>query len=180
MSDTDAAAAALAREDITEILSEAQLDKLRASFKESTMSSIATSILIAEYPESERYVNAIHDSLFGAGPDGTEPPLAGLSHKERETSLIVLMAAQRTTFELAIHIYWGMMNGLTQDEVAGLLMLCGVYAGIGAQTTGLQTMRQTLTGLKQAVIKAEQNPPEGDVDPLSVAPVLGSILAEFR
>ena len=181
MSSSKSAAGGLAREDITEILTEAQLDRLRGSFSESTMSNVATSILISEYPESERYVTAIHDSLFGAGPDGTEPPLAGLSHKERETSLIVLMAAQRTSFELAIHIYWGMMNGLTQDEVAGLLMLCGVYAGIGAQTTGLQVMRQTLSGLRTAVLNAEENPPQaGDEDPLSVVPVLGSILAEFR
>jgi len=180
MSDNHDATAGLAREDITEILSEDDLERLRASFDEATMSATASAVLIAEYPESQLYVTAIHDSLFGAGPDGTEPPLAGLSAKERETSLIVLMAAQRTTFELAIHIYWGLMQGLTQDEVAGLLMLCGVYAGIGSQTTGLQTMRQTLTGLKQAVLNDGDSPSKGDQDPLEVITVLGSIVAEFR
>ncbi len=179
MSDSSTKQAGIGSGDVTQLLSAERLERLRQSFCEATMSAAATGVLIRDYPASAMFVEAVHDSLYGTGEDGKGPPLAALAAREREAALIVLLGAQRTDFELGIHLYWGMMHGLDPDECAGLLMLTGIYSGIGAQTTGLKVMRKILTRLDEIVAQAEEQPPQAGEDPLAVSNLLGELLKAF-
>ena len=105
--------------------------------------------------------------------------LAGLTAKEREVGLIVLLASQRASMELAIHIYWGLMEGITTQEVAGLMMVTGVYAGIGKQTAGMKVMRSALNALQARVDATQKMTAEDAAKSLATVPVLYALVDAF-
>lgn len=188
MAGTKQRARAKAAKDVTDLLSPERMARLRKGFDEATMSALATDVLVRKYSESARIVYAIQDSLFGTGRDGNAPPLADLTDREREACLIVILASQRAKLQLAVHIYWGMMNSISPDEVAGLLMLTGVYTGLGRQTQALDVLRDTSTALDGIVAAAEEEAAKAGnageaaevyAEALAVEPVLYGLLAAF-
>jgi alkylhydroperoxidase/carboxymuconolactone decarboxylase family protein YurZ len=165
--------------EVASLLSSRALRALRSEYDREVMAATATAALVRDFPESEEYVTAIHDSLFGAEKGRRSRSLAGLTDKEREVGLIVLMASQRATMELAIHIYWGLMEGVRPHEIAGLLMLTGVYAGIGRQTAGMKVMRATLLALQARYDSTEDMSAEDTTKALSTVPVLYAMVDAF-
>ncbi len=159
-------------------LSDDALAAYRSLYDYEAIADAATAAIVKDLPESEAYVKAIHDSLFVPAPDAG-PSLSELSGREREIGLIVLLASQRTDLELSIHVYWGLMEDISTHEIAGLLMLTGVYAGIGLQTTGMKLLQRVLTFLQQRYdATADMTDAERDKR-LSTVPVLLALAATF-
>ncbi len=167
-------------DDVTKLVSRRAIRALRKGYDAGQMAAMATAVLVREFPASEAYVTAIHDSLFMPHGEGQAPLLDELSGRERETALIPLLASQRAEMELAVHVYWGLMEGLNPDEIAGLLMVSGVYAGIGTQTVGLKVMSRVLVPLQQRYLESREMSDEDAAAHLQVGPVLMAMLAEFR
>ncbi len=165
--------------EVAALLTRRAVRSLRGGYDREVMAATATAALVRDFPESEDYVTAIHDSLFGGGEGRRSRSLAGLTAKEREVGLIVLLASQRASMELAIHIYWGLMEGITTQEVAGLMMVTGVYAGIGKQTAGMKVMRSALNALQARVDATQKMTAEDAAKSLATVPVLYALVDAF-
>jgi alkylhydroperoxidase/carboxymuconolactone decarboxylase family protein YurZ len=160
------------------LLSDDALKAYRAVYDYKEIADAATGAIVTDLPESKAYVDAIHDSLFVPGPDAG-PSLSELSGREREIGLIVLLASQRAALELAIHIYWGLMEDISPHEIAGLMMLTGVYAGIGLQTTGMKLLQSVLTALQQRYEESLEMSEEDRDKHLATVPVLYALAGAF-
>jgi len=56
----------------------------------------------------------------------------GLDLKTRSTVVLSVTCALRHWDEFRLHLEGALNNGLTKDEIAEILMQCGVYAGVPA------------------------------------------------
>jgi 3-oxoadipate enol-lactonase/4-carboxymuconolactone decarboxylase len=55
---------------------------------------------------------------------------AGLTHRDRSIATIASLVAIGAEEELALHLRAGLRNGLTEDEIAEVLLHTAVYAGL--------------------------------------------------
>jgi hypothetical protein len=73
-----------------------------------------------------------------------------LPPKERERVIISLMTAHPTSsMFLAIHLYWGLMEGLSPTEIGWVQLLTGTYEGIDKYSNGIGVLSSTLTAMKK-------------------------------
>jgi len=70
-------------------------------------------------------------------------------HKERERVLIALLAATHAGYELAIHYYWGLMEGLEPSEITDILLLVYAYTGVDEYTSAIALFEKVLRALDQ-------------------------------
>lgn len=68
-----------------------------------------------------------------------------------------MLAGRQEALTLGVHIYWGLMEGMTSDEVAHTLVLAGAYQGVPVYATGLLVLEK-VTGLLKGLAA------EGQVD----------------
>lgn len=99
------------------------------------------------YPAGAAMMNALVDYFYVQGSPPVAPPTL-LSGKDRERSIISILASHSVSLQLAIHFYWGIGEGLTVAELAEHLALVGGYAGMDCYTGGLGALRTTLHALK--------------------------------
>lgn len=100
------------------------------------------------YPSGRELFNPLNQRFFDHTEDGHERRQhSSLGRDNIERTIITLFASQRNGPFLAIHMYWGLLEGLTVGEMAETLLLVGTYTGIGAYTQGLTVLSQTLTFL---------------------------------
>jgi hypothetical protein len=110
------------------LLTDDDLGALRAAYDPAAMAAGARGATVAPLPAAAPLVDAIIDTFYSAAPL--------LPAARREQTLIALMAsapapAGRT---FAIHLYWGLMEGLSLADLAATLLLVGAYAGIDRYT----------------------------------------------
>jgi 4-carboxymuconolactone decarboxylase len=55
---------------------------------------------------------------------------AGLTRKERSIVTLTVLAALQHESELAMHVKAALRNGLTEDQIAEVLLQVGLYAGV--------------------------------------------------
>jgi alkylhydroperoxidase/carboxymuconolactone decarboxylase family protein YurZ len=125
------------------------------------MTAIMTGTLPELHPGAGPYVEGIARALY---PTGTN--VAPLAPVDRERCVLALLAARGGRFTLAMHVYVGLMEGLAAEEVAHILLLAGVYAGIGAFADGLQVLVRALAALETLVAKG------GPLDAAAIVPAL--------
>lgn len=140
--------------DVTEILTAEELEALRADYDPKLLSDVATKALVDKFPASGLWVNTIQKILF-KDPENGGKPLLDLGGRERELCLITLMSAQHLGLELGIHVYWGMMEGLEPGQIAALMTLVGVYAGLSRFEAALSVMTKTMKALDGAAESGE-------------------------
>jgi 4-carboxymuconolactone decarboxylase len=68
-----------------------------------------------------------------------------LDRRTRSCVTIALLTALRAEGELALHIRAGRRNGLTDDEIAEVIMHTAGYAGIPAANAAMTVAKQVLT-----------------------------------
>ena len=129
---------------VTEILSPTALEALKAQYATAVMLEASRAAVAVPYPPTTGYVAWIIDNLY----DGKR-----IASKDRERTLIALLASQSTghSFMLAVHLYWGLMEGLSIAEIADTLALSGVYMGLPHYTAALGTLTGTLKILSDLV-----------------------------
>jgi len=98
--------------------------------------------------------------------------VAHVTAANRERCLVTLLAAHGNAFQLAVHVYVGLMEGITPEELADLVFLAGIYAGIARMTESLDTANATLEVLTR--VAADESRPPG------FAVVLGALRERFQ
>lgn len=138
-------------DDVRAILSPEALAALRSGFDPHLMGLVATAKAASSYTDSRGFIDGIGARYYVAGP-GADGPTSRVAPRDRERTLIgILAAGNRPAFALAVHFYWGLMEGLDVDDIADTLLLTGAYAGVDAFTNAAFTLGETLRLLATAV-----------------------------
>jgi alkylhydroperoxidase/carboxymuconolactone decarboxylase family protein YurZ len=175
---------------VDHILTPEQLDAFRRSYSNAWMNekayaSVAGSFLQAGPTEqlviatwtTPRWPDAPHLGPARLPPPGTPinavPSMpTELPPKERERVIIGLLTANPTSsMFLAIHVYWGLMEGLTPAEIGWVQLLTGAYEGIDKYSNGVGVLAQTLNAM--AALYAS------DPTKIGSAEVFGALAASF-
>jgi hypothetical protein len=148
--------------DLTTALPDAALAALRAQYSADFMLAASRAAVAAPHPASAPYVEAVIKGFY----DG-----ARMAPRERERVLVALLATQSVapSLLLAVHLYWGLMEGLAVTDLADTLGLSGVYTGLAHYTAGLKTLRITLDALAALATTAGAK-----LDPAAVVTALGT------
>lgn len=151
--------------DLRTHLTDASVTALVAAYNPKTMLDASRLAVALPFPPNEGYVEWIINNLY----DGER-----IASKDRERTLIALLASQTTgsSLLLAVHLYWGLMEGLSIAEIADTLALAGVYMGLPHYTAALDTLRDTLKTLREVTAK-----PGAALDAMSV---VGALRATFQ
>ncbi len=123
------------------VLPAPKLAKLRAAYKRGQITVLLKATLPRLYAHSKGYVDAIAAAFYDDLPeDGCAPEnRQTLTIQDRERCLIALLASRRQDFDLAVHVYVGLMEGITPGEIANIMLLAGMYTGIDSFARGIYT-----------------------------------------
>ncbi|MFL5347104.1 MAG: hypothetical protein ACJ8AT_20150 [Hyalangium sp.] len=158
---------------LTHILTPDEVQALVTGYAENraALANFAKKQASAElYPPGAALMNALVDTFYVQGSPPVAPPTI-LSGKDRERSIISILASHSASLPLAIHFYWGLGEGLTVAELAEHLVLVGGYAGMDCYTGGMGTLRTTLTALKGLF--------QDGIHPVDPITALGAIQSAF-
>jgi alkylhydroperoxidase/carboxymuconolactone decarboxylase family protein YurZ len=152
---------------VSHVLLPRDLDKLRTAYVEFDTADKEAGIpvgvkkllskkLPTVYDRAGEYVRAIADQFYGDLPPDDPPehariPRDALSVRDRERCLIGILAVRDAKYNLAVHIYLALMNEVSPEEVANILLLAGMYGGVSTLTDGLDVEVTTLKFLKALV-----------------------------
>lgn len=148
--------------DLSAALSPEALTALRAAYAAPFMLEASRRAVALPHPASAPYVEAVIKGFYDAS---RMPP------RDRERVLVALLASQSNapSLLLAVHLYWGLMEGLTVADLADTLGLSGVYTGLAHYTAGLKALRVTLDVLADLTSK-----PDAKLDASAVVAALGA------
>ncbi len=138
-----------------------QLQALRADYQPAMMKAATVAALGQRHPAGLPYVSGFVEHLF----DETH-----LDAANRERCLVAILAGQKNSMALAVHLYWALMEGLETQELAQILMLCGGYQGIDVYAGGLSVLEGTCVLLSKLAAA-------GTTD---TRQVLGGLVQTFR
>jgi alkylhydroperoxidase/carboxymuconolactone decarboxylase family protein YurZ len=125
--------------ELREILSDAGLQQLRAAYDPSVMRAAMLETIVRSYPPLDEWNRAIASTFYGE----TSP----ISARDRERCLIALLTQSGAELSLAIHVYWGLMEGMPVAEVAHTIGLAASYSGVPRLAFGLPLLERVLTRL---------------------------------
>lgn len=104
------------------------------------------------YPEKRSRNNFFGNKVRRAAARAQKAPAPlAMDNAARELILISVLGRQGNAYFLAIHIYWGLMEGLSVTAIANALLLTSWYEGISLWSAQSGTLRTTLDLLKQQV-----------------------------
>ena len=156
---------------IADILSLPKLKALREKYDRDEATALISSVLPATYEPSRAYGDAITEAFYGPLPDDKPSPnRRALSVQDRERCLIALLASRGVANTLAIHIYLALMEEISVEEIANVMMLAGMYTGVDRLSFALSTYVTTLKTLCALV---------DGLKPLEPRSVLPQIIAAF-
>lgn len=164
---------------VSSFLSEAQLNVLREAYKlredqpndlpagqrkEQLRDKVKDELLKA-YGPAEGYLNAVFATFFPDIPDSEKV----LQDDDRERCIVAILAARDADFNLALHMYMAMMEGVSPAEIAHILLLTGVYGGVGSFSDGINIEVAVLKLLGSLVVEGPRGVEVmGDIDPPSI------------
>lgn len=147
--------------DLTQLLGDRPLARLRQAYSPEVMRTAMLRAIGEGYPPLHTWNEAIAKTFY----DTAEP----LSAANRERCLIALLTQTGPQLSLAIHVYWGLMEGLSAAEVCHIVGLAACYGGVPRLALGLPVVERTLQILSSL--------PDESVDSQSV---LLALLAEYK
>lgn len=163
---------------IDQYLSEGSLGRLKAQYKRNDLYDAFKPLLLRVYRPTKALADAIEENFFyredprNPNDDELASPDPGLlTIRERELCLIMILAAERERYNLAVHIYLALMEHVTPKAIANTIYLAGIYAGIPSLVDGLQTAIATLVELEKRA-----SDPTND---LSAGKILGYLREPF-
>jgi alkylhydroperoxidase/carboxymuconolactone decarboxylase family protein YurZ len=143
-----------------------QLAALQGGYSRTVMDAVATKIVSGPYPPSAGLTAFAGERFYN-----DKPPT--LSPANRERCLLALFAGgRRPTFAVAVHIYWAMMEGVSVDEIAEIILLSTLYSGLDVLTDGNRTLTLTLGELAKAA--------DAGGDAVKASTLLPALVAKFR
>ncbi len=128
--------------DSTEVLSEEALGRFRGGWVEgdgnALMLGSADESLTGAYEPSSPFVTWVSDRFYREGM---------FSGKERERVLISVLS-DGPDLTLAIHVYWGLMEGLSVQEVCEVILMTAAYRGIPLYSNKIRVVQRVLALLR--------------------------------
>jgi alkylhydroperoxidase/carboxymuconolactone decarboxylase family protein YurZ len=148
----------MADADLRNHLSDRELSLLREHYDPAVLLSASRASLAAPFPPSGPWVESIVGHLY-------DP--AVIAPRERERVLIALLSAQNQGrgMTVVVHLYWGLMEGLSVSDVAETLVLVGAYAGVSVYAQALGTYRALLGALREGAGKGPEGARTGALVP---------------
>lgn len=122
----------------TMMLTQEHIAVLRDGYQAETMKAASKGAVVNRHSVGGAYVVPFVDILYN------EDLMSG---KDRERCLIALLSTNGDVMTLSVHIYWGLMEGLSLEGIAQTLMLAGGYTGIATYVKGLMTMEKACASL---------------------------------
>lgn len=134
--------ASTAPPDVREILDQEQLARLRAGYDRDAMNRAAINALISPFPPARAFAEVVVGHFYDAA---RWPP------DRRELCLITYFTVEGgdERGNLGIHIYWGLMEGLSPEVIGDTILLASVYSGIDKYTNGIRALQRVLTVLRE-------------------------------
>jgi ubiquinone/menaquinone biosynthesis C-methylase UbiE/uncharacterized protein YbaR (Trm112 family) len=153
-----------------DMMKPADVEKLKREYDDGTMNSALASFFPAHYPLTAEYIKTIEAAFYvePASENGSRSRTK-LSPDDRERCLISILASRGTKLTLAIHMYIALMNGVTDDEIAHILFLNGVYTGIDNLSFSLDVQQKTFDVLTKLAAKPQPQGPKEIVGALNAA-----------
>lgn len=112
-------------------LTETRIAALRAAYKPDDLIAGGLRSLASPWEAAQPWLRA-QIGLFYALPGGGQPVM---SPRDRERVVLALLAhGMGMPLNTATHIYWGLMEGLTLDDVHATFALASMYGGLDRYT----------------------------------------------
>lgn len=138
---------------MSDALTTAALEKLRGGFDADRMTKLGVSTVAGYFAGGAPWLKSVDAEVYRTGR---------MAPIDRERVLIALFTGQAERAALAIHVYWGLMEGLTPQAVHQIVLLAGTYTGLGRYTFGTRTTLQTFARLAACAAELE-SPTEAQV-----------------
>lgn len=135
--------------DITQVLTPEELAQLRAGYDPARMVADVRASLEVLWPPATGLVESVLAGFYVPLPETGAYRIEG-GARERVV-LAVLACGHGQPFDVAVHCYWGLMEGLDVGTVADTLLLTALYGGVARYTDGTKILGGTLGLLKQLV-----------------------------
>lgn len=129
-----------------------KIEILRREYVREQAVALLNAVLPATYDQAREYADAVAHAFYGDLPDdrGREGR-DRLSTQDRERCLIALLTSRRAELELAIHVYLAVMERISPEEIANVMMLTGMYTGLDNFSRGLRVEAKALETLADIV-----------------------------
>jgi alkylhydroperoxidase/carboxymuconolactone decarboxylase family protein YurZ len=121
-------------------LQPAQLKTLRKAYQDADAVKILSTGIPSLDDRTAGYIDAIRHAFYEG---------SAMQPKDRERCLIGVLASRDAGLNLAIHVYLGLMAGLSPAAIADTIFLGGIYSGVDRISDGLAAEVKTLTVLAQ-------------------------------
>jgi hypothetical protein len=151
------------KDGINVTLHEPELEKLRAGYDSEVMTGLLGRGLPGLDADTTTYVKAIRKQFYKRAHQRMRP-------QDRERVLIGVLVSRDAGLNLALHVYSGLMEGLSPHDVADIIFLSGIYTGVDCISDGLDAVTRTLDVLSQLA----------DEDRCTVLDVVGQLRAAFK
>jgi len=125
---------------IDDVLQSDPLEMLRNAYRNEDVIKVLSSGIPSLDDRTAGYIDEIRRAFYA----GT-----AMQPSERERCLIAVLASRDAGLNLAIHIYIGLMEGLSPAEIADIIFLSGIYTGVDRISDGLAAEMKTLKALAQ-------------------------------
>lgn len=148
--------------ELVDILSQRRVQGLRRAWRKARADAAAngtddpmvggaSAALVGPFPGAGPMTDALLDRYYRTS-DLMRP-------EDRERCIITLLTTTRGNAELAMHFYWGLVEGLDVAEMCEILVLVGGYAGISQYNNAVGVLRRVLDHLAAL--------PADSLDPIS-------------
>ena len=133
------------------MISDAQIATLKLGFDNALCVKLAMASLAGPIPAAQPWVAGPGDYFFATDKN------MGPTH--RELCIIAMMTAMKCPDQLVIHVYWGLMVGLSPNQIADAIYLAGDYSGIAAYNTATKAAAIALGSLVAQAEAGKADPP---------------------
>jgi alkylhydroperoxidase/carboxymuconolactone decarboxylase family protein YurZ len=134
-------------QDLRTQLSDGSLAVLRGHYDRAAMLQAASSPCSVLYPPLDPWMRETAGTIYER---------SHLAPRDRERCIIALLiAGGGLQISLAIHIYWGLMEGLSIDDVCQTIGIVGAYGGMQRAAFGMAILQRVLALLDNTVTNGE-------------------------
>jgi alkylhydroperoxidase/carboxymuconolactone decarboxylase family protein YurZ len=148
-------------ENLSALITPSELEQLRTAYDKRAFLGANQNAFVEAYPPLASWIQATSNLLYADGP---------ISTQQRELCLITLLAYRSPGLALATHVYWGLMEGLSLEQVCHAASIAGCYGGFPTLGDAIVVIKRTCSVLKRLV---------GDDSTRASSTVLAAIVREF-